>query len=206
MSQQSDNKSTFDSLKDAVTSSIDAAKSTLDNMKSKLHASDKSTDPYRPTEETHDVQVYTTAPAGSDTSELPTGTARPSSDQSIPMYGSTCHDAVKTSHDEDMSAMEKLKSKLHSGVDSAKESLSNVKHKISDFGHNVKEKTSDSMHSMKEGTKESLQHMKESASDTGAKVKDKTSDTMHSMKEGTKESADNVRSNDDGTHRNLCDR
>ncbi|KAH9124683.1 hypothetical protein AeMF1_004597 [Aphanomyces euteiches] len=54
MNQQSD-KSTFDSFKESVSSGIDTVTSKPDNMTSKMHSSDKSSDPSRSLEQLDEV-------------------------------------------------------------------------------------------------------------------------------------------------------
>ncbi|CAK4524771.1 unnamed protein product [Aphanomyces euteiches] len=159
MNQQSD-KSTFDSFKESVSSGIDTVTSKPDNMTSKMHSSDKSSDPSRSLEKLDEFEGYTLVPEteGSDIRELQTRSA------SSPTYG--------TSHEEGK------------GIRPSSTSAMYVKIKNSDFGHDVKDKTSNTMQSPEEGTKEWRKNTKESASDTGSKMKDKTAEKMELMKQG----------------------
>ncbi|CAK4491187.1 unnamed protein product [Aphanomyces euteiches] len=159
MNQQSD-KSTFDSFKESVSSGIDTVTSKPDNMTSKMHSSDKSSDPSRSLEKLDEFEGYTSVPEteGSDIRELQTRSA------SSPTYG--------TSHEEGKGIRPRSTSAMY------------VKIKNSDFGHDVKDNTSNTMQSPEEGTKEWRKNTKESASDTGSKMKDKTAEKMELMKQG----------------------
>ncbi|CAK4629373.1 unnamed protein product [Aphanomyces euteiches] len=163
MNQLSD-KSTFDSFKESVSSGIDTVTSKPDNMTSKMHSSDKSSDPSRSLEQLDEFEGYTSVPEteGSDVRELQTRSA------SSPTYG--------TSHEEGKGIRPRSTSAMY------------VKIKNSDFGHDVKDKTSNTMQSPEEGMAEKCNAnrciTKESASDTGSKMKDKTAEKMELMKQG----------------------